>query len=71
MNLQGLETLVAISETRSFMEAARRLDVSQSTVSMQIKALEAELKIELFDRSTRPSVMTPAASSSPVPHERS
>jgi DNA-binding transcriptional LysR family regulator len=60
MNLQGLETLVAISETRSFMEAARRLDVSQSTVSMQIKALEAELKIELFDRSTRPSVMTPA-----------
>lgn len=61
MNLRGLESLVMISETRSFAEAARRLGVSQSTVSMQIKALEEELGVELFDRSVRPPIMSLAA----------
>lgn len=60
MNLRGLESLVAIGETQSFVEAARQVGFSQSTISMQIKALEQELGVELFDRSVRPPIMTPA-----------
>jgi DNA-binding transcriptional LysR family regulator len=58
VNLRALETLVAIGETQSFVEAARRLGISQSTVSMQIKALEEELEVELFDRSVRPPLLS-------------
>ena len=61
MNLKALQSLVAIHDTRSFGETARRLGLSQSAVSMQIKALEEELGVELFDRSVRPPVMTPSA----------
>lgn len=61
MHLAALESLVVISETQSFAEAARRLGISQSTISMQIKSLESELRVPLFDRSVRPPTMTPAA----------
>lgn len=60
MNLRGLESLVAIGEAQSFVEAARQLGFSQSTISMHIKTLERELGVELFDRSVRPPIMTPA-----------
>jgi len=55
-----LESLVAIGEEQSFIEAARRVGYSQSTISMQVKALEEELGVELVDRSVRPIVLTPA-----------
>lgn len=61
MNLRALQTLVAIHETQSFMEAAKRLGYNQSAVSMQIKTLEQDLGVTLFDRSVRPPSMTPAA----------
>ncbi|WP_374448882.1 LysR family transcriptional regulator [Stella sp.] len=61
MNLKALQTLVAIHDAQSFVEAARRLGLTQSAVSMQIKALERELGVALFDRAMRPPAMTAAA----------
>lgn len=61
MNLKALQSLVAIYEAESFAEAARQLGFNQSAVSMQIKALEDELGMVLFDRSVRPPAMTPTA----------
>lgn len=57
MSLRQLETFVAIAETGSFSAAADRLCVTQSAVSMQMKALEAEWQVTLFDRKTRPPVL--------------
>lgn len=54
MNLRHLETFVAIAESGSFQAAAERLYLTQSAVSMQMKALEDSLQVTLFDRSTRP-----------------
>jgi DNA-binding transcriptional LysR family regulator len=54
MSLRQLETLVAIADAGSFHAAADRLGVTQSAVSMQMKALEDDLQTSLFDRSRRP-----------------
>jgi DNA-binding transcriptional LysR family regulator len=48
-----LEYFVAVAEELSFTRAAQRLYTVQSTVSAAIRALEADLKTTLFDRSTR------------------
>jgi DNA-binding transcriptional LysR family regulator len=61
LNFKALQSLVAIQETGSFLKAAQHLGVNQSIISMQIKALEAELGVLLFDRSVRPPAMTEAA----------
>lgn len=58
MNLRHLEAFVAIAETGSFHGAADRLYVTQSAVSMQMKALEEQLQVTLFDRSARPPVLS-------------
>ena len=54
MNLRALKSLVAIVEHGSFQEAAHRLALTQSAISMQIKALEEELGVALLDRRERP-----------------
>ncbi len=41
----------AVAEQRSFRKAAEKLYLTQPAVSLQIKALEEELSVELFDRS--------------------
>ena len=60
MNLRALETLIAVVEAGGFQAAAERLNLTQSAVSMQIKALEAELGAPLFDRTRRPPLPTVA-----------
>lgn len=58
MNLKHLRTFVTIAETGSFQAAAERLFLTQSAVSMQMKALEETLQAELFDRGKRPPVLS-------------
>jgi DNA-binding transcriptional LysR family regulator len=47
-----LVTFLAVAETGSFSEAPRRRDLRQSTVSQQVRRLEAETRRRLFDRDT-------------------
>ena len=55
-----LYTLIAIADCGSFAEAGNRIGLSLSAVSMQVRALEEELEIAIFDRSRRPPVLTDA-----------
>lgn len=57
MNLRALRTLVTIAETGSFRAAARRLHMTESAVSLQMKGLEDALGAVVFDRSRRPPVL--------------
>ena len=50
MDVKNLETFVMVNELKSFTLAAQRLGYTQSTVSFQIKQLEKELSIPLFER---------------------
>ena len=51
MDVEHARTFIAVMETRSFVHAAERLYVTQSTVSARIKALEDRLGCRLFNRS--------------------
>jgi DNA-binding transcriptional LysR family regulator len=53
LNLTELRTFSAAAETENFSEAARRLGITQPSVSMQIRSLEKALGARLFDRSGR------------------
>jgi len=59
MQIRSLETLVRISKVRSFSAAADLQGMTLSALSMQMKALETEFGLELFDRSSRPPRLTP------------
>jgi DNA-binding transcriptional LysR family regulator len=61
MSIRALRTLVAIAESGSFAAAARQLHLTESAISMQMKALEEELGLALFDRRRRPPVLTERA----------
>ena len=53
-----LVTFLAVAETGSFSEAARRRGLRQSTVSQQVRRLEAETRRRLFDRDTHNVALT-------------
>ncbi len=59
MQIRALQTLTAIRDIGSFREVAERLHMTLSAVSMQMKTLEAELGVPLFDRTFRPPKLTP------------
>ena len=50
MDLQALNIFIQVAELNNFTKAGERLGYSQPTVSFQIKQLEAELGVKLFDR---------------------
>jgi len=54
MELRQLKTLVNILDFGGFAAAGDAIGLTQSAVSLQIKALEEELGSDLFDRSKRP-----------------
>ncbi|MEB3358106.1 MAG: LysR family transcriptional regulator [Synechococcales bacterium] len=53
MRLEQLQAFLAVVETKSFQQAARKLGITQSTVSRQIQSLEAELGVSLFHRGSQ------------------
>ncbi|MBF1801289.1 LysR family transcriptional regulator [Alloalcanivorax profundimaris] len=60
LELRHLNTLLAIREAGSLVEAAERLHVTQSALSHQLKDLEHRLGVALIVRRTRPIRFTPA-----------
>lgn len=60
MNLTQLRSFHAVASAGGFVAGAAALNVSQPTLTAQIKALEAEFGIELFFRRNRRSELTPS-----------
>ena len=58
MNLRFLKTFVAVANQGNFARAANAVGLTQSAVSMQMRALENLLGVELFDRTKRPAVIS-------------
>jgi len=54
MNITQLRSLVAIADAGGFSIAASKLFVTPSAISHQMRDLEAELGVALFDRDLRP-----------------
>jgi DNA-binding transcriptional LysR family regulator len=60
MNLRQLRYAVALAEAQSFTKAADNEFVVQSALSQQLRKLEDELGVALFERTTRSVALTPA-----------
>ena len=63
MQSRQLEYFVAVAEELSFTRAARRLFVSQSALSQQLRTLERELGCRLIERDNHHVTLTPAGRS--------
>lgn len=60
MELRHLRYFVAVAEEGSFLRAGRRLRVAQPALSKQIRDLEREVGVKLFERLPRGARVTPA-----------
>ncbi|MGA7644044.1 MAG: LysR family transcriptional regulator, partial [Syntrophobacteraceae bacterium] len=60
MELRQLKTFLMVAKLLSFNRAADALNYAQSTVSVQIRGLEEEFGVPLFDRLGKQVVLTEA-----------
>jgi LysR family transcriptional regulator, hydrogen peroxide-inducible genes activator len=58
MNFRDLEYIIALAEEKSFHKAANRCFVSQPALSMQVKKLESELNVSIFERTKKKVIVT-------------
>ena len=50
MELKSLYTVKKIIETGSYLNASKALNYAQSTITFQVKQLEAELDVQIFEK---------------------
>ena len=60
MTVANLRLIRDVANLRNVSKAARLHELSQSAASQQIREVERDLGVELFDRGTRPLTVTPA-----------
>ncbi len=60
MNTKQIDYILEIVKTKNYNRAAENLFTSQPTLTYQIKAVEEEIGFQLFERSVRGAVLTPA-----------
>ncbi len=58
MDITNIRTFLAVVETGSFVAAAERVNVTQSTVSMRIRSLEDQLGVKVFARNKSGASLT-------------
>ena len=64
-----VQTFLAVGESGSLSEAARRLNISQPTAGRQVKQMEEALYVTLFHRQARGLCLTEAGTAL-MPHAR-
>src|SRR5437764_8610216 len=60
MEIRQLKAFLAIAEAKTFTAGARRVNVTQAAISMQIRQLEDEVGLPLFTRTPRRVILTEA-----------
>ena len=69
VDLRKLRYFLTVAEELNFSRAARRLTIAGPSLSQQIKALERELKVQLFERNHHSVTLTPTGAAL-LPHVR-
>ena len=59
MTTQQIQCIITLAEEGSFSKAAKKLFVTQPSISQLIKNMEMQLGAPLFDRSSSPIQLTP------------
>lgn len=63
MDFKQIEAFISVAKYKSFSKAANSVFLSQPAVSSHIATLEKELNVQLFDRTSKEVLLTPAGES--------